>query len=80
MGEMIDRREETHNERQVILRFLDWLSEEGVHLCESASDQDKFIYPRWQPIPLTTDGLLNEYFKINSEQLDKERRELQQMG
>ena len=58
---------------QEIGAFLDWLmSESGLTLCRR---DDSWEHP-WMPAGLSIEALLAEYYGIDLQELDRERRAL----
>jgi len=59
---------EISDKSQAIGEFLDWLTGEGVMLCEVG------LHDRYWPIQTTIPNLLAEYFGIDQEKLEREKR------
>lgn len=74
MNEMLEKHAKTHSERIKIKEFLEWLSEKGILLCNVPNPD--YVTVHWHPVSQSIDQILDEYFKINQERLEKERREL----
>jgi hypothetical protein len=69
---MLDRWSAAHEERQTILRFLEWA--EAEHRIELAEWTDGANWP--SPYPGGAQRLLDMYHEIDQQQLDRERRAL----
>jgi len=70
MTNQLNKWDEAHDEAVDITNFLAFLNSKGINLCEINS-LDQFM-----PINKSQTDLIYEYFGINPEKLEKERREL----
>lgn len=83
---MLDKMAGVKERSQVIGEFLDWLGTQGMHLCtlqdvpmafwdeyQGAMDVEEVTY--W-PVNKNIERLLAEYFGIDLDQAEQERREL----
>lgn len=69
----LEKHSKTFEERRVIGEFLDWLGEQKIVLSAHIEDQD---YLGLAQILQNRQELLDQYFRIDPVQLDKERRAL----
>lgn len=73
---MLRRHSKTWDHRVVIMEFLEWIGSKNIDLCIIPKQYEDSFSPHYCPISKSKDTLLNEYFDIDSTQLEKERREL----
>ncbi len=89
---MLEKMEVVHEKSQAIGEFLDWLQEtKSVHLCvmhehtdecyEEGDSKRRFPICGWEgytyhPTYTSTENLLAEYFEIDLEVAEKEKRAL----
>lgn len=77
------------DEWNAIYPFMEWLQEQGLFLCRYETEEDVkargekplkdgsyFVFPYPIPINKPIVQLLHEYFKVDPEKLEKERRAL----
>ena len=59
-----------------IYPFLEWLQEQGIVLSKYYKDTEGSPYEHLQPISKNIEGLLYEYFGVDPEELERERRKV----
>lgn len=70
--EAIEKFNQTHEERIVILEFLDWLERhKHMTICKEDFKQG---FPTYVKPQINLDTLIDEYFEIDSSTLDEERQ------
>lgn len=67
----LDKWSEVHENARIILDFLSFLNEQHVTLCKIDKGSDMFV-PYWK----NKIDLIYDYFNIDYNQLEKERRVL----
>lgn len=60
-----------HEQSQVIGEFLEQLGSEGLSICEYVDRHD-----RWSPLSKNTEKILADYFGIDLDKLEKEKRQM----
>lgn len=66
------RLSDVQTESNIIGEFLDWLTyDKQYEICERYATTEAYL-----PVHETTNKLLAEYFEINLDKVEKERREL----
>jgi len=76
-----------HKHIVAITQFMEWLQERGLFLCRHETEEDVkakgdepladgsyFVFPYPIPIGKRVEELLYEYFDINAQKLEQERR------
>lgn len=66
----LDKLHKVTDESQGIGAFLDWLREQGLTLCKYYVDET------YEPCGLPAEKLLADYYKIDLEEVEQERRDL----
>ena len=56
---------------QIVGDFIGWLSEQGIELCERTRRRDELV-----PCGKSRDDLLAEFFDIDTEKLEDEKRQM----
>ena len=67
----LDKIQKVHEQSQAIGTFLDWLGEKGITLCHRPEDSEYY----WH-CGRGAESLLYEYFGIDEQEAEKERRAL----
>lgn len=55
---------------RAIYKFLEWLSEQKMTICELLGKE----FPEFQPVTKNAQDLVYEYFRIDANKLERERR------
>lgn len=87
---MLDKMTSVQNSSQVIGEFIEWLEEKGYSIQSEVEYQNEHPIPfsdevhivkrkDWMPIRATIENLLAEYFEIDLNQVEQERRLLLEM-
>lgn len=69
----VEKFDKTVNERNIIRNFLDYANEKGFFLCVEGGYEQSPEYLMLETIE--TEGLIDEYFGIDSDKLIEENRE-----
>lgn len=60
------------DKRTVVLDFIEWCRENGIHLMHSIGDR----YPEWRHITQSPVRLSHQYLEIDDVKLEQERRHM----
>jgi hypothetical protein len=69
----LDKMAEVKPRANVIGPFLEWLQEQGYAICWW-SESGGYLTPAWTPIRQNIEQLLADYFGIDLEQVEAEKR------
>lgn len=76
----LDKIAKVRQESQAIGEFLEWLNEQGIVLCHwqewCEGEHDEFPMKGYVTIPKSRDALLHEFFEIDADAEERERRAL----
>jgi hypothetical protein len=69
----LDRRSKILGESHKIGEFLDWLNQRGIHLA-TYEEWDEYRDPMLTPLTVSYERLLADYFEIDLQRVEAERR------
>lgn len=58
----------------VVQDFYDWLHEQGLHICRMEDETDGWGSPRYMPDPRQPEQLMADFFGIDLNKIEAERR------
>ena len=61
---------------QAIGEFLDWLKEEKKFAISAFHDGGDYSFGEWRPIRTSTEQLLAEFFNIDLDKVEEEKRQM----
>jgi hypothetical protein len=70
----LNRIRDVHEDSQKIGEFIDWLCTQGYAIAYYPKGEETRFDQRLSAIPKSTEQLLAEYFEIDLNQAEKERR------
>lgn len=59
-----------------LTNFVDWLQEQGYAICEKGIYKDSYPQEQWVPIKKNFEQLFADYFGIDLDKVEEERRAL----
>lgn len=62
-------------ETETLTNFYDWLNEQGYQICSRVKDGHTWS-PRYAPVSINPNELFAQFFEIDLNEVEKERREI----
>lgn len=82
MREELDKLVAAHGDAFIISEFIDWLGDSGYRICKfqegiiHSNELGDYTPEGWYPQRKSHEQLLADYFEIDLDKVEKERREL----